>query len=105
MHDYKIIKEIGKGKKGTVYEILYKNKKYTLKKQTIKDQNMGKIYREIDFSKYSEKYPEQFDALISYDLGGSKEHNHNIKLIYELKDGILGDIMEHMSKRQLYSVI
>lgn len=67
-NDYKIIREIGRGKDGIVYLVEKDNKNYAMKKEKIHP----KIKREIDFfQSFANKYPEYFNQLIEYDIEGN----------------------------------
>lgn len=76
LSNYQIIKELGYGMFGTVYEIktLYNKKHYALKiqhieKKDIKNTNKSSIWREINFSiNFANKYHDQFIKLYDYDF-------------------------------------
>ncbi len=81
--DYKIIKKLGYGMKGTVYLVSDKNQpdnKYAMKiehilESDIKKDNKSSVWKEIYFSeKFGNKYPDQFISLLNYDIIDNCKH-------------------------------
>ena len=95
--DYKIIRKIGFGMRGTVYLVSKKdnpNKKYAMKIEHILESDIKKdpnssVWKEIDFSKkLGNKYPDQFISLLEYDIINDCKHiqKYPLKLdIFNLK--------------------
>lgn len=131
----KIIKKIGNGVFGITYMVKYKNKKYAMKIQKIlkydlKKSTSSNIWREIYFAKKMSKYPDQFMKLYCYKIMNSCIHlqpdpefkpnkrlheylaalsdsPYCMKLIYDLKDGIIDELFwnKKMTQKQIYSYI
>ncbi len=133
----KIISTIDNGIFGIVHVVKTENnnKKYALKIQKINKNDIrknysSKVWREIDFAKHMEKYPNHFMKLYNYTFIHDStykqqinenmdnwEHNikknylklqasnHYIKFLYELKDGNLKSIIYKLNYDQLYSFI
>jgi hypothetical protein len=135
INKFKINKILGKGMYGTVYESIYKNKKYAYKIEHVLktdiDNKSSNIWREIKFSeKFANEYPEQFITLFSYDIINNCKHKQNhiwnisffnkklqdqfiklskskycIRKVYSMIDYTLGEIINSLSKQQIYSMI
>ena len=81
--DYKIIKNIGFGMRGTVYLVSHKDnpsEKYAMKiehilESDIKKHNDSSVWKEIDFSrKFGNKHPDKFISLLNYDIIDNCKH-------------------------------
>jgi len=136
MDDYKIIKKLGQGVMGTTFLVKKDNVKYALKlqrvlKKDIKQTYKSPLWREIEFSKFTKKHPDQFIQLIDYEFIDNCSHKQNmpkyvenmfakkqldawkkiqmsdycIKFIYELRDGVLSDIINKLNKKEFYSCV
>jgi hypothetical protein len=126
-----IIKTLGKGLYGTTYEIKYNNKKYALKRQKIlKSYIEGgtkyPMWREFKFFSWINKLDKHdqkfFMKLISYkfysgcDFSNQNENypskliqklnksKHCLDMIFDLKDGVLGNILYELSFKQYCSM-
>ena len=91
--DYKIIKKIGFGMRGTVYLVSYKDnpdEKYAMKIEHILESDLKKdsnssVWKEINFSKnFGNKYPEQFISLLEYDIIDNCKHIQQYPLNLEI---------------------
>lgn len=136
INKFEIIKELGHGMIGTVFLAKYKDKEYALKIEHILEKDIEKsksssVWREISFcEKFSNKYPDQFIKLYSYDIIDKCSHkqkyslnikllnknvqnkikdisksNYCIRKVYSLIDGSLNNILNNLSKNQIYSLI
>lgn len=109
-------KLLGRGAFGTVYKVKLNDQYYAMKIQHINKIDKtksykSKIWREIDFSNFTNKYPDQFMKLYSYRF--DKKYCHFIKnytkskdciiFIYDLKDGTLAKISNKLNLKQIYS--
>lgn len=135
LDNFIIKKTLGRGMYGTVYLINYKKKDCALKIEHILKKDMenkkSKVWNEIYFSKkFANKYPDQFTSLISFDFLDNCTHKQEyvwnlnmfdkklqdeliklskskycVRKIYSLIDYTLGDIINKLSKDQIYSMI
>jgi serine/threonine protein kinase len=132
--NYKIIKELGFGVFGTTYLIeTTDNKKYAMKIQKIFEKDIknknARVWNEIKFAKFTEKYPEQFVTLKEWNVVHDCKHQQKIpshaklgtfqethdlmqksnvclRLIYELRDGDLGKInIIKFPLKKIYSLL
>jgi hypothetical protein len=131
----KIIKKIGHGVFGITYMVKHKNKKYAMKIQKILKYDLKKstdinIWREIYFAKQMSKYPDQFAELYCYKiinqcihlqpkpyfkpnkrlheyLTALNDSPYCMKLIYDLKDGVVDDLFwnKKLTQNQIYSYV
>lgn len=130
--DYTIIKELGKGIMGVTYLIEDgSGNKFTGKLQYIDKSDVinkrSKINREIEFSNFTNKYPDRFIKLISHRFINNCTYVHEativfkmtpeeqeiynkvrsskicVQLIYELKDDTLKSVFGSLSLDQKYS--
>lgn len=90
MESLKVIKKLGYGVFGTTYLIKIGNKKYAAKIGKILDTEIKEdlslnIWREIEFSKFASKYPNQFMELKSWEV--IKDCNHVQKIPVDWKGG------------------
>ena len=126
-----IIKKIGHGVFGTTYKVKVNNKFYAFKIQKIlpneKDEStLSKIWREIYFAKQMNQYPNSFMNLHSYNFIDDCKHKqakpdfklapkfqkhvdkynkskYCVTFLYDLKDGVIKDIINELSTQQIYS--
>lgn len=134
-YGYRIIKKIGEGVHGTIFEIEKNGLRYAMKIQKIPEDHLKKDYskpfwREIKFSEFTSKYPDQFNQLIEYKIVDKCEYerrrpksfsrwrpewrekyrireasSYSSVLIYELLDGPVRGNIKKFSKEQIYSYI
>lgn len=130
MNKYKIIKKLGEGAYGIVYQVNYNDIIYALKIQKIKETDLKEnyrshIWREIEFSNFTKRYDNHFMKLIEYKFIKSKKELPNYKkindkekselkkfikesnciiFIYELKDGDLKFLLPKLSSKQIFSL-
>lgn len=131
----KLIKIIGRGMYGTVYLSKYKQKLFAYKIEHILEKDIhnkkSNIWKEINFSiKFANNYKDQFMTLYNYDILNNCDHkqdhiwdisffnnklqkeftdlsnsNYCIRKIYSLVDNTLGEIINTLTKEQIYSFI
>ena len=84
--DYKIIEELGRGMRGTVYKIKYKDDYYALKIEHVLDEDKEKniksgVWREIDFmTKFAKKYKDQIMQLYHYEFIDDCDHEQKYSI-------------------------
>ena len=134
MIEYNIIKTLGKGQEGTVYQISINGINYALKiehilQEHIKYSKYSPVWREINFCrKVANKYPDYFINLIDFEIIDSCDHkqynnlkglnaerrdkiikrnasSYCVKKIYTLIDTTLREIQHTLNIKQLYSFI
>ncbi len=135
MENIKIIEKIGNGMLGDVYKCSINNNFYALKIEKIEHNNLeynlaSQEWREIDFSEsFANNYPEQFVTLCNHDIVNDdtkRDYNYNkhklskkiikklknkskskysIRRLYSLIDDNLKNVIDTLTKKQLYSVI
>ena len=131
---YKVIKKLGAGVYGTTYLIDKDGEKYALKiqridKSEIKENLKSKLWREIEFGKFTNKHPDSFCKLYAYEIDDNCDHvqeeptveldkdllddwhktqksKYCLKLMYEyIKGKPLADIFDSLSQQQVYSLV
>ena len=140
MFPYVISKTLTDNLNGTVNIIRNKTtkKKYIMKTQKILTPNLtlkskSRIWREIQFGKFTKKYPRFFSKLVTYNIVTESDYRldlsdeslflfdendkmkkhyqdlsdskFHIEYVYELKDGTIDSIFNKLTRKQFYSFI